>query len=313
MNKVTDLAKAEPYDALQINDFAGHQRAFLKIQDGCNNFCTYCIIPYARGRVRSKSPDTVLQEARQLVASGHVELILTGIHTGGYGLDFEDYDFADLLNDLTHIEGLKRIRISSIEISELSDKVLGVLSASNVFCEHLHIPLQSGCDAILRRMNRKYTTAEYAAKIALLRHRFQNLAVTTDVIVGFPGETEAMFETTMAFVESQAFSELHVFPYSKRTGTLAATMTDEIDGATKKTRVAALIALGERLAKDYIKSNIGRRLEVIPETHRDGILSGHTSNYIRVAFPGLAEWIGRPRTIVITEERYPESLAKTEL
>jgi threonylcarbamoyladenosine tRNA methylthiotransferase MtaB len=309
LNKVASLHQDERYDALSIVDFVAHQRAFLKIQDGCNHFCTYCIIPYARGRVRSKAPQTVLEEARNLVQNGHVEVILTGIHTGGYGEDFPDYDFADLLQDLTHVEGLKRIRISSIEITELTDKVVHVLMSSKLFCDHLHIPLQSGSDAILKRMNRKYTTAEFQAKIAFLRERFANLAVTTDVIVGFPGETDALFDETMAFVETMAFSELHVFPYSKRTGTVAAQMKDEVDGITKKARVAALIALGNDLSKRYIQTNLGTVLEVIPESSQNGMLVGHTTNYIRVKFPGRLDWVGIPKRVVIQEEAYPESLA----
>jgi len=309
LNKVEALDEAVGFDDLSIRSFEKHQRAFLKIQDGCNNFCSYCIIPYARGRVRSKLPALVMAEAEALVNNGFRELILTGIHTGGYGQDLPNYRFADLLRDLDRIEGLVRIRISSVEISELTDEVLDVLRHSRKIVNHLHIPLQSGAEEILRAMNRKYDKAEYERRIHQLRDLIPNLAVTTDVIVGFPGETDDHFREMVDFIRRIGFSELHVFPYSRRNGTLAARMDHQIDGDRKKARVEVLLALSDELAKAYIRENVGKTLQVIPETIREGVLVGHTANYISVRFPGPESLIGVPTDVILTEERYPLSEA----
>lgn len=308
LNKVIPLAKQDEFEALQIKDFAKHQRAFLKIQDGCNHFCSYCIIPYARGRVRSKAPNAVIQEAKALLDHHHKELILTGIHTGGYGEDLEGYDFADLLRDLSHLEGDFRIRISSIEINELTDEVLSILHHEK-FCPHLHIPLQSGSERILKRMNRKYTKAEYLAKITQIRLMFPSIAITTDVIVGFPSETEADFLEMMDFIQTVGFSELHVFPYSNRSGTVASQMPEQIDQTIKKERVARLLALNDRLAKQYLQSQMGQDLDVIVETFQDGLLKGHTGNYLTVVFPGEASEVGSRQRVQLVKENYPESIA----
>lgn len=309
LNKVSPLAKQEEFEALQIKDFAKHQRAFLKIQDGCNHFCSYCIIPYARGRVRSKAPNAVIQEAKALLDHHHKELILTGIHTGGYGEDLEGYDFADLLRDLSHLEGDFRIRISSIEINELTDEVLSILQHEK-FCPHLHIPLQSGSERILKRMNRKYTKAEYLAKITQIRSMFPSIAITTDVIVGFPSETETDFLEMMDFIQTVGFSELHVFPYSNRSGTVASQMPEQIDQTIKKERVSRLLALNDRLAKQYLQSQMGQDLDVIVETFQDGLLKGHTGNYLTVVFPGEASEVGSRQRVQLVKENYPESIAQ---
>lgn len=310
LNKVTLLSNKTTYEDLTISAFEHHQRAFLKIQDGCNNFCSYCAIPYARGRVRSKKPELVLAEAQKLADNHFLEIILTGIHTGGYGLDLDHYRFADLLRDLDQIEGLKRIRISSIEISELTPDVLAVLKQSHKIVPHLHIPLQSGADAILKAMNRKYDKAEYKRTVDELRCMFPDLAVTTDVIVGFPGETADDFAEMVAFIEEMQFSELHVFPFSKRSGTVAASMDHQIDGETKKIRMNQLLALSDMLAKTYIEKNVGKVLQVIPETQKGEMLLGHTGNYLYVQFPGNADLIGELVDVVITKENYPLSDAK---
>ncbi|MDD3126807.1 MAG: tRNA (N(6)-L-threonylcarbamoyladenosine(37)-C(2))-methylthiotransferase MtaB [Candidatus Izemoplasmatales bacterium] len=310
VNKVLGLDRHVAFDDLSINAFANHQRAFLKIQDGCNNFCSYCIIPYARGRVRSKLPNQVLSEAKTLVDNNFKEIILTGIHTGGYGQDLPNYRFVNLLRDLEVIKGLERIRISSIEISELTDEVISVISQSHKIVNHLHIPLQSGSDTILQAMNRKYNKQEYADTITKLRSAIPNLAITTDVIVGFPGETEADFAEMVAFIRYINFQELHVFPYSRRSKTVAATMDNQISGEIKKARVQILLHLSDELAKAYIKTNINILLQVIPETYHDGMLKGHTANYIYVQFPGTVNQIGELVDIIITKENYPLSLAK---
>lgn len=310
LNKTEILTKEEKYDNLTVSDFLTHQRAFLKIQDGCNNFCTYCIIPYTRGRVRSKKPEDVLREASNLVAKGHYEIILTGIHTGGYGLDFEDYTFANLLSDLEKVEGLKRIRISSIEISELTDEVLDVIKHSKKIVNHLHVPLQGGTNRILKLMNRKYTVEEYVRKIEELRSLIPNLAVTTDIIVGFPSETDEEHLMTLELIKKIRFSELHVFPYSKRSGTVSAKLKEEVPGSIKKDRVHHLLALSDQLSKDFIVSQMNFVQEVIPEQIKNGSLEGHTSNYIKVHFEGDSKLIGEIVRVRITEESYPSSKAE---
>ena len=292
-NGVQKLQNNEEFDNLFISDFQKHQRAFLKIQDGCNNFCSYCIIPYTRGRVRSKKPEIVLQEARKLVASGHIEIVLTGIHTGGYGMDLVEYDFADLLNDLEAIEGLKRIRISSIEITELTDKVIQIINRSKKIVNHIHIPLQGGTNRILKAMNRKYTTQDYLQFINTLRENIPNLAITTDIIVGFPGETDEDFEETIAFIKQVGFMELHVFPFSRREGTRAANMHGQIDGEIKKERVRELLKLSEELKTRHINNQLGKYHRIIPEQMKDGYMQGHTRDYILVRLPVDETLIGK--------------------
>lgn len=309
INYVSDNPKAEVYDNLVINDFFDHQRAFLKIEDGCNNFCSYCIIPYARGRVRSKPKDMVLEEAKEL-AKKHAEIILTGIHTGGYGEDLEGYGFADLLQDLEGLEGLNRIRISSIEINELTEEVIRIIEKSPRIVRHLHVPLQSGSDKILKLMNRKYTTEKYAEKIRELRKRIPDLALTTDVIVGFPGEEAEDFHTTYSLIEALAFNELHVFPYSNRSGTVAAKMTPEVDGLVKKDRVRRLLELNERLAKTAIKRQEGKILKVVAEREQDGFLTGHSRSYVHVRFEGPSSLVGKEVKVFLEKEAYPLSKGK---
>jgi threonylcarbamoyladenosine tRNA methylthiotransferase MtaB len=306
---VGDPGRDEAFEGMTIRAFAGHRRAFLKIEDGCDNFCSYCVIPFARGRVRSKAPETVLREAEELARSGFGEIVLTGIHTGGYGGDLDGYRFADLLRDLGRIEGIRRIRISSIEESELTEEVIGILAEDPRFARHLHIPLQSGSDRVLKAMNRRYDTNEYARKIATIRDRMPGVAVTTDVIAGFPGETESDFTEELAFLRAMKFSELHVFPFSRREGTVAAKLPDQIDEATKKRRVRILLALSDELARTYVAGNVGIPLAAIAETWKDGFLEGHTGNYLRVRFAGSSDLIGRITTVRIIREEYPLSPA----
>ena len=300
LNRVEMLENHEAYDNLVINDFKGHQRAFLKIQDGCNNFCTYCIIPYTRGRIRSKEKNLVLQEAKRLVDSGHIEIVLTGIHTGGYGQDLENYSFANLLSDLEAIEGLKRIRISSIEMTELDDQVVDVISRSHKIVNHLHIPLQSGSDRILKLMNRKYTTEEFVKKIEELKMKMPNLAITTDIIVGFPSESEADFNEQMTVIDRVNFQELHVFPFSKREGTLASKMKEQIPNEIKKERVHRLLKKSESLKETHIKSQLGKVHHVIMEQIKDGYAQGHTRDYILVRLEPKPQLIGKETEIKIT-------------
>ncbi|MBE3596620.1 MAG: tRNA (N(6)-L-threonylcarbamoyladenosine(37)-C(2))-methylthiotransferase MtaB [Hydrogenibacillus sp.] len=330
INAVTNIMKVREYENLSVTQFAERTRAFLKIQEGCNNFCTFCIIPWAKGLARSRRPEDVLREARTLVENGYKEIVLTGTHTGGYGEDLENHSLADLLRDLSRIDGLERIRISSIEASQITDGVLEAIGSSDKLCRHFHIPLQSGDDTILKRMRRKYTTAEYAARVERIRAIFPDAAITTDVIVGFPGETEAMFEASYRLIEDIGFSELHVFPYSKRSGTPAARMPGQVPEAEKKRRVRALLELDASLKRRYRSRFLGQVLTVIPEAHHDlppttlnrahedrdrdrpqqsisaerhtqadagktvpaRLLIGLTDNYLRVVFPGDASLIG---------------------
>lgn len=262
--KVDNVMNLKKFEDLNIDRFK-NTRAFLKIQDGCNNFCTYCIIPYARGRVRSRDKDSVLNQAKTLVANGYVEIVLTGIHTAGYGEDLDNYSFYDLLVDLVKIDGLKRLRISSIETSQISDEIINLIGSNDIIVDHLHIPLQSGCDATLKRMNRKYTTSQYLEKINKIRNYLPNIAFTTDVIVGFPGESDEEFEETYNFIKEVNYSELHVFPYSPRRNTPAAKMKDQVDDKIKHERVNRLLELSKELNRDFALKQIGKTLKVLFE------------------------------------------------
>ncbi len=312
INAVRNIMKTREFEELDVPDFADRTRAFLKIQEGCNNFCTFCIIPWTRGLSRSRSPEGVLKQAKQLVESGYQEIVLTGIHTGGYGDDLDDYNLAKLLSELDKIEGLKRIRISSIEASQITDEVIEVLKASDKMCRHLHIPLQAGDNDILKRMRRKYTVEEFAAKIQKIHDIMPGVAITTDVIVGFPGETEEMFMNGFRFMEQMKFSEMHVFPYSKRTGTPAAKMEEQIEDEEKNRRVHELIDLSERMQLSYAKQFQGEVLEVIPERavkekQKLGKIAGHSDNYLQVEFEGTEELIGKICKVKIVEAGVNES------
>ncbi|MDQ0416242.1 threonylcarbamoyladenosine tRNA methylthiotransferase MtaB [Croceifilum oryzae] len=298
INAVGNIMKQREYEELEVPTFSDRTRASLKIQEGCNNFCTFCIIPWAKGLSRSRKPENVLAQAHQLVEADYKEIVLTGIHTGGYGDDFEDYKLADLLWDLDRVEGLKRIRISSIEASQVNEKVIEVLNASEKMCRHLHIPLQAGDNEVLKRMRRKYTVEEYRETIRQLHEAMPNLAITTDVIVGFPGETDEQFENGLRFVEELGMYQLHVFPYSKRTGTPAARMTDQVPENIKNERVRKFIELSKRLQLQYSKQFVGDVLEVIPERPykedpTSGLYMGYADNYLQVAFPATEEMIGK--------------------
>ncbi|MEH7348778.1 tRNA (N(6)-L-threonylcarbamoyladenosine(37)-C(2))-methylthiotransferase MtaB [Gottfriedia acidiceleris] len=310
INGVGNIMKARVYEELDVPAFTDRTRASLKIQEGCNNFCTFCIIPWARGLMRSRDPKEVVKQATQLVESGYKEIVLTGIHTGGYGQDMKDYNLAMLLKDLETVEGLKRVRISSIEASQITDEVIEVLRHSNIVVRHLHVPLQSGSDTVLKRMRRKYTMAEFAERIEKLREVLPNCSITSDVIVGFPGESEEEFMETYNFILDNKFSELHVFPYSKRTGTPAARMEDQVDEEVKNERVHRLIELSNQLAKEYASMFDGDVLEVIPEEKytedgAEGLLIGYTDNYLKVVFEGTEDMIGKIVKVKIAEAGYP--------
>lgn len=289
--KVDNVMNLRKFEDLNIDRFK-NTRAFLKIQDGCNNFCTYCIIPYARGRVRSRTKDSVLKQAKRLVANGYVEIVLTGIHTAGYGEDLDNYSFYDLLVDLVKIEGLKRLRISSIETSQITDEIIDLIGSSDVIVDHLHVPLQAGSDATLKRMNRKYTTKEYLEKINKIRQYLPNIAFTTDVIVGFPGETDEEFEETYNFIKEVNYSELHVFPYSKRRNTPAARMKDQVNDQIKHERTNRLLALSKELNHDFAMKQMGKTLKVLFEKRDGDYLVGHASDYLKVRVKTDQDLIG---------------------
>ncbi|SEO32109.1 threonylcarbamoyladenosine tRNA methylthiotransferase MtaB [Amphibacillus marinus] len=311
INGVSNIMKNRVFEEMDVPVFFDRTRASLKIQEGCNNFCTFCIIPWSRGLLRSRKPENVIEQAQQLVDAGYQEVVLTGIHTAGYGEDFKDYDFADLLHDLeTKVAGLKRIRISSIEASQITEKVMQVIDRSEKIVRHLHVPLQAGSDTVLERMRRKYTTAFYKQQVDRLKQALPGLAITSDVIVGFPGESEQEFNETYQFIQEIGFSELHVFPFSKRTGTPAAKMENQVNDEVKNYRVHQLISLSEQQAKQYAARYENTVVEVIPEEvdqdHTgDQVLIGYSDNYLKVQFVGSADCVGQIVRVKITKSGYP--------
>ena len=270
------------FEDMYISDY-NHTRAFIKIEDGCDNFCSYCIIPYVRGSVRSKDFDKVIKEAKELAKHGHKEIVLTGIHTGHYLNN--GYDLTDLINELSKIDDIKRIRISSIEVTELNDKFLDMLKNNDKVCDHLHIPLQAGSDEILKRMNRKYDLAYYEEKIKKIRSIRPDISISTDIIVGFPYETEELFLNTLEFSKKIKFSRIHVFPYSVRVGTAAANMEEQVDEVVKKMRVKRLMAVSHMLEVDYYNKFKDKELDILIETCDNNVSEGHTSNYLLVSIP----------------------------
>ncbi len=276
------------FEELFIDQTKEHTRAFIKVQDGCNQFCSYCIIPYARGRVRSRRFENVIAEVERLAANGFKEVVLTGIHLSSYGVDFEEAtDLLELIQAVNAVKGIERIRLGSLEPKIVTEHFASELSKLDKICPHFHLSLQSGCDATLKRMNRKYTTKEYERGCELLRKYFVHPAITTDVIVGFPGETEEEFEQTKAYLEHIHFYEMHIFKYSKRKGTRAAVMPDQIDEQIKAARSEKLIALGHDMSKEFRKFYIGKNEEVLFEEKAvigdKEYFVGYTKEYVKVA------------------------------
>lgn len=298
------------FEPMMLNNF-NKTRAFVKIQDGCNNFCSYCIIPYTRGNVRSKDKQSVLKEIQLLVDEGHKEVVLTGIHTGNYGAEFADYKFADLLKDIVKIDKLERLRISSIEITEINDDVMEVIKENNILVDHMHIPLQSGSDAVLKRMNRKYDKEYFINKIEKLRKIRPNISITTDVIVGFPGETKEKFEETIETIKKIEFTKLHVFPYSKREGTKAAIMDGQVDENIKKKRVKILLQLSKELEYNYMEKFIGKKVIFIPEMAKEEYIIGHTGNFLNVKYRGNKNDLNKDIEVKINNIEYPYCIGST--
>lgn len=288
---VIDISAAQEYEALHIERQADHTRAFIKVQDGCNQFCSYCIIPYTRGRVRSRRPEDVEKEVRDLAEKGYQEIVLTGIHLSSYGTDFkeEHQDLLELTKRLHQISGVKRIRFGSLEPRLITEEFARELSAMEKICPHFHLSLQSGCDATLKRMNRHYTCEDYLYRCGILRKYFRDPAITTDVIVGFPGETDEEFAETKKFLETVHFYEMHVFKYSRRAGTRADRMPDQVPEPVKTKRSAELLALEKEMSKAYRASFLGRETEVLLEEPVEiggaRYMVGHTKEYVKAAVP----------------------------
>ena len=289
---VIEINETHEYERLSIHKIADHTRAFLKVQDGCNQFCSYCIIPYTRGRVRSRRPEEVVAEVRELAAAGYQEVVLTGIHLSSYGVDFkeeENENLLSLIRQVHEVEGIRRIRLGSLEPRIITDDFAKALASMPKFCPHFHLSLQSGCDETLKRMNRHYTTEEYYDKVKLLRQVFGNPAITTDVITGFPGETEEEFAVTRRFLEKVDFFEMHVFKYSRRQGTVAASMENQVPEAVKAVRSGELLELEKRQSAAYREGYIGKEITVLTEEAREingkRYRIGHTDTYVKAAVP----------------------------
>lgn len=296
------------FEDMYITDFPGRTRAFVKIQDGCENFCSYCIIPYVRGKCRSKAKDKVISEITSLVKNGYKEIVLTGIHTGNYGVDL-DTNFANLLKDIIKIPNLYRLRISSIEITELTEEVLEIIKNSNIIVNHLHIPLQAGSDEILKRMMRKYDLNYFFKKIKDIKSIRPSISISTDVIVGFPGESNLLFEETIKTCQALEFSKIHVFPYSERKGTKAATLDNSVLISERKLRARKLLEISKELEIKYMNKFIGSEVEVLIEETKDGYSYGHTDNFLYVKIKHVLEH----NTFIkvnITDVIYPYCIGK---
>ena len=297
---VLDIAHAREYERLHLEQLGGHTRAFIKVQDGCNQFCSYCIIPYARGRVRSRSREDVAAEVKGLVAKGYKEVVLTGIHLSSYGIEhmeenpvshgnWNHRELLALIREVHAIEGLERIRLGSLEPRIITEEFAGALAALPKFCPHFHLSLQSGCDETLQRMNRHYTTEDYEKRCRILRRAFEHPAITTDVIVGFPGETKEEFEITKKYLERIRFYEMHVFKYSRREGTKAAVMKDQVPEPVKAQRSDALLSLEQAMSRQYREHFKNARVKVLFEEitviGEKEYLTGYTPQYVRAALP----------------------------
>ena len=295
ITNVGDIMKKRAFEGLEIERYKGRTRAFMKIQDGCSQFCSYCIIPYARGPVRSRPPEEVLREVRRLVEAGFREVVLTGIHIASYGRDLGQVRLPELIRMVHDVDGIERIRLGSVEPTMITEEFAAGAARLEKLCPHYHISLQSGCDETLARMNRKYTAAQYEKAVELLRERIPGVAVTTDVMVGFPGETDEEFETTYKFLEKMRFAKMHVFKYSPRKGTPAARREGQVDGIVKEERSARVIELSDRCQLEFNRSFIGRVMPVLYEQEdrdRKGWYEGLTPNYIRVLSKGDARIAG---------------------
>ena len=298
------------FEDMYITDFPGRTRAFVKIQDGCENFCSYCIIPFVRGKCRSKEKNKVLNEITDLVKNGYQEVVLTGIHTGNYGVDLNT-NFASLLKEIVKIEGLKRLRISSIEITELTEEVLDVIKNTNIIVNHMHIPLQAGSNEVLKLMNRKYDLEYFYNKIKQIRTIRPEMSITTDVLVGFPGETIDMFNQTIKTCKDLEFTKIHVFPFSLRQGTKAEKLPNHISSEEKKLRARRLLEVSKELELSYYNKYLNKEVEVLIEETKEGFSFGHTENYLYVKINKELKH-NTFVTVKITNIDYPYCIAKVD-
>ena len=284
---IIDINHTDEYEEMQLTSTRENTRAYVKIQDGCNQFCSYCIIPYARGRARSRREEDIMTEVSGIAAQGYKEIVLTGIHISSYGIDRGGKELLQLLKKLNEVKGIERIRLGSLEVGIITEEFVSGISTLSKICPHFHLSLQSGCDETLRRMNRHYTTREYLEKVDILRKHYDKPAITTDVIVGFPGETEEEFICTEKFLEKVNFYEMHIFKYSKRQGTRAAEMENQIPNNIKSMRSNRLIQLSKKMSKEYRQSMLGEKVEVLFEDNKEidgrNFQLGHTKQYIKVA------------------------------
>lgn len=283
MNFVEDIMEVHEFEELEINNMNNRTRAYLKIQEGCNNYCSYCIIPYVRGNIRSRKPENIIAEVSRLAKHGFKEIVLTGIHVASYGKDLKDMNLLEIIKRVHEVQGIERIRLSSIEPGAITKQFVEEISRLPKVCHHFHLSLQSGSDTVLKRMKRKYTTAQYREAVKVLKEHLPRVAFTTDIIVGFPGETKEEFNETVAFIKEIGFSHIHIFPYSIRKGTPAATMENQVSPQTKGKRVKILTAVAEDLQNNVLKQYLGQTLDVLIEhNHSNNIYEGYTNNYIKV-------------------------------
>lgn len=282
VNNVSDIMGEKEFEPLQISRLTNRTRAYIKIQEGCNRYCTYCIIPYARGPIRSRKPEEVIEEVKKLAENGFKEVVLTGIHVASYGLDLGNITLADIIEKVHSVNGIERIRFSSMEPLAIDDDFVARMAKLPKVCDHYHLSLQSGCNRTLKRMNRKYNAEQYAEACERLRNTFPNVAIITDIIVGFPDETEEDFKESLAFAEKMKLDKIHTFPYSPKKGTPAAKMKNQISGDVKSQRSKEMIALSDKMNIDFLNNNIGKTVPVLFEDMENGFWQGHTTNYIKV-------------------------------
>jgi threonylcarbamoyladenosine tRNA methylthiotransferase MtaB len=302
VSKVVNIMQTHDFEEFGLKDMHGRTRAYLKIQDGCNQFCSYCIIPYARGPIRSRLAEDVIEEVKKLVANGFKEVVLAGIHVASYGKDLENIDLLEITQMVHQVEGLERIRFSSVEPNVLTEEFLSGLSKLPKVCDHMHLSLQSGCDETLKAMNRKYTTKQYYEAVQRLKKYMPDAAITTDVIVGFPGETDEDFNKSCEFVKTIGFSKIHVFPYSPKKGTVAAKRLDQVDAQTKDNRSKTMIKIEEEMGINFLNMNKNKVLEVLFEQEiQKGIYEGYTTNYIRVFVESEQNLKNEIKSVKITE------------
>ncbi len=295
INAVDNIMTSRSFEELKVSTYKERTRAYLKIQEGCSQFCSYCIIPYARGPIRSRAPEDVIREVAGLSQNGYSEIVLTGIHLASYGKDLKGTDLLDIIRKINKIEGIRRIRLGSIEPTTVTEEFVKAAAGMEKLCPHYHLSLQSGCDNTLRAMNRKYTTEEYRGSVALLKKHIPDVAITTDIMVGFPGETEEDFNKSLDFAREIGFSKIHVFKYSPRKGTPAAQAENQTDPQVKDARSELMLSLSDRLEEQFLQQYAGREMEVLYEQElqgRKGYMEGLTKNYIRVAAEGNEELKG---------------------